>query len=201
MTYMTYMTYRTYKSYLIALYIDDALRHPRARFVARDFQLRVSGAFDLHGRIVPADVYRLSPCLAAKTRIVKPHLEARKEHPARRHLINQCVQPFGEQQFIVWRLAFDSDLFQRRNAFRVGDHRRQRDGGLLEGLLLRRADPANAHIRLVWKVLPICSKHNVQTIIGRKCCAGFPEIRRRRALSSHFVKLMTQCSAYRLYFS
>src|SRR5262245_9653868 len=148
----TYRTYRIYRRYLItpgALHIDHALRQPRAGLVARDFQLRVSGAFNLHGRTVPADVNRLSPRLAAQTRTVKPNLEAREKHPARRHLIDQRVQPFGEQQLVVGRLALDIDLFQRRDAFRVGDHCRHRDGGLLERLLLCRADAANAHIGLV----------------------------------------------------
>src|SRR5215475_11937405 len=61
----------------------------------------------------------------------------------------------------IGRVAFDIDHFQWRDAFGVGDHRRQRNGGLLERLLLRRAYAANAHIGLVWKMLPICSSHNV----------------------------------------
>src|SRR5512145_24067 len=94
------------------LHIDYALRQPGSGFIARDSQLCVSSAFDLDGRTVLADVNRLSPRLAAETRVAKPNLEAREEHPARRHLIDQRVQPFGEQRLIVGRLAFDIDLFQ-----------------------------------------------------------------------------------------
>src|SRR5262245_41459488 len=142
------------------LHIDNALRQPRAGFVARDFQLRVSGALYLDGRSMFADVDRLSSRLAAQTRIIKPNLEAREEHPARRHLINKRVQPFSEQQLIVRRLAFDIYLFQRRDAVRIGDDGRQRDSGLLKGLLLRLADAADANVGLVWKMLPMHNRRS-----------------------------------------
>src|SRR5262249_58569780 len=142
------------------LHINHELRQPRAGFVARDFQLCVSGAFDLDGRTVPADVSRLSPRFTAETRAVNPNFEARKEHPARGHLIDQRVQPFGEQQLIVGRFAFDINLFQQRDVARVGNHRRQRDSGLLERFLFRGATAANAHIGLAWKVLPIFFSHS-----------------------------------------
>src|SRR5262249_7436561 len=153
------------------LHIDHELRQPRAGFVARDFQLCVSGAFDLDGRTVPADVNRLSPRFTAETSAVNPNLEARKEHPARGHLIDQRVQPFGEQQLVVRRFAFDINLHQRRDVARIGNHGGHRDGGLLERLFLRRADSANAYISLVCKVLPIIFRHSRYRYRARKQAA------------------------------
>src|SRR3990172_3211410 len=80
---------------------------PPAAVVARDAKRRVGGALHFHRRMVPRDVHLLAPGRAGEPAAPDAHPEARKEHLAGGHLVDERVQPLGKKQLVVRRLALD----------------------------------------------------------------------------------------------
>jgi hypothetical protein len=102
---------------------------------------------------------RFSPRLRGEAVAFQMHFEAAEQHVARRHLVDQQVEPVHQQQLGIWRLAGKPDHLFGRHHRGIGDHRRQRQGSLLESLLERRAQTAHADIGLMGKMLPAGGGH------------------------------------------
>ena len=105
-------------------------------------------------RLVARAVHRLAPGLRFQARALQRHGEARKEHPSRGHLVDQGVQPFGEQQLVVRRLAGKLDALERAHRGGIRHCGGKRERRLLEGFGFRRAEATHADVGAVLEVLP-----------------------------------------------
>ena len=99
------------------------------------------------------DIDRLAPQRPFESSGIDPHGKASKQHFPHRHLIDDGVEPFDEQQLEIGRLAAHLDRDLRRD-LRMGDDGRQRLGRLLERLRRGRAPPSHADVGIVREMLP-----------------------------------------------
>ena len=116
-------------------HVDDALRDPRAVLAARHRERRCRSrpsprppAGGARGR--PARPTR-RPSSRSPSSV---DVEAAEQHPPRRHLVDERVQPVDEQQLVVGASQAISTACAARTARRIGDDRGQRERRLLEGL-------------------------------------------------------------------
>jgi hypothetical protein len=128
---------------------------------------------------LPRPIEPLAPHLRLEHVIVKRHRETAKQHVARRHFINQRIEPVGEKQLVVGCLATNLDDRVCSDLRGVGDHGRHRQRGLLERLAEPSADAAYADVGAMRKMFP---DHRVATDrcrlkfdLHRKGSLGSPE--------------------------
>ncbi len=106
---------------------------------------------------MPGTVHGFSPGFGAQPHLpitpAEGYREAAEQHPPRRHLEDQRVQPVNQQQLRIRRAAFDLD---RRPLGNIGggDDGRQPKRGLLERFGQRGSRAANAHVGLMVEVAP-----------------------------------------------
>jgi hypothetical protein len=93
--------------------------------------------------------------LRVQVRAIEIDMKAAKQHAPHRHLVHQRIEPAGEQQLIVRRLASDVHSLNCGHLLRVGDHRRQRQRGLLKSAGLGGADAAHADVGAMLEVFPV----------------------------------------------
>lgn len=134
--------------------VHHALRDPRAIVAAPHLERRVGRALDLDRRPVARDVDRLAPRGGLEPMIRDPALAAPEQDTARRHLVDERVQPVGEEQLVVGRRAADRDRDLGRHERRIGHDGRERDRRTLERCVDRRPDAPDADVRAVPEVLP-----------------------------------------------
>src|SRR5262250_1327862 len=75
-------------SIAFSLNVNDALRHPDALVVLSHQKASAGGPFDLNGGLVFIRVDCFAPSLCAQYGSVDADLKPRKQHAARRHLVD-----------------------------------------------------------------------------------------------------------------
>jgi hypothetical protein len=87
-------------------HVHYSLCHPAA-VRARHAKRRIGRALHFHRRMMAGGIDRLAARLSRKMQAFDLHGKTTEEEPAGRHLVDERVQPFGEQQRIIGRFALD----------------------------------------------------------------------------------------------
>ena len=99
--------------------------------------------------LVAVDVDGFAPSLARQSMAVNSNFKSSEKDFSCRHLIDQCVEPFDEKQFIVGRRAADFNRILRCDQFRVGDDCGQGYAGLLKRFGFGAAESADPDVSAV----------------------------------------------------
>src|SRR5215831_19907073 len=100
--------------------VHDALGDPRAVLAARNRERGVGRSFHLYCRMMALAVDRLAPRGRLEPCAVEMRGETAEKKIARRHFVNDGVDPVGEEQFFVWRPTLDLDGASLRDARGIG---------------------------------------------------------------------------------
>ena len=103
---------------------------------------------------MPRGVDRLAPGFSCQPVVADQGAEIPKQHLARRHLVNDGIQPLRQQKLVIRRFALDRNSLVALHQRRIEHDSGQCERRLLERVGLARSKAAHANVRLMIVELP-----------------------------------------------
>ena len=122
-------------------------------------QLSNCRTLDFSCRLMACDIDRLASRRGSQLVVLDCDLESTEQHLARRHFIDDGVEPVIQQRVMIVVTTSDVDACLCLNQAEIGHHCGQGKRGLLERFGQGVADTTNTDIGLVFKMFPVGVTH------------------------------------------